>query len=244
MGECMIVRRAGEGGVPDGMTEPTLNDVKTWVKCAGLSYGSLGSPTLATVVADADLCTALMNSQNAVNYMIRSTTLQTAVLGSATAIAKLDASSPFVSVAMTSNSAPSGYAASSSAGTGWNSSQPYRATGSYEGYVTNAVSPPVWIRITIPSAVWPYKFICGGQNCLSNASDYKSSVFRIQASADGSTWVDITAAGLSGNGVNAPALAQVNQYRYYRIYLTAPERSSKWLTFGFKVYGKRKVVVA
>lgn len=99
----------GSTGI-DGSTVLPVDDVQTWLKCANQTYTG---QTAAEVCADSTLCAALMNSANAVNYLVRSATLQTSALASSTAIAALDASSPISNPLMTSNTEPYGTASAS-----------------------------------------------------------------------------------------------------------------------------------
>jgi hypothetical protein len=57
--------------VPDGKTVTPINDVVIWQQCAGLTSTYT---TLDEVLADSCILSALMASNNAVDYMVRSTT--------------------------------------------------------------------------------------------------------------------------------------------------------------------------
>jgi hypothetical protein len=81
--------------IPDGATVTPVDDYTIWLRCAELPniYGSL-----ANVLADSAAMTTLMSSENAVNYMLRSTTNTSGkilyeVVNSETAMEALDASS-------------------------------------------------------------------------------------------------------------------------------------------------------
>lgn len=94
----------GAVSVPDGKTAMPTNDKDIWLKCASLK----SDKTIEEIVNDEQLCAALMSTQNSVEYMMRSANIQRYVLKSVTAIAALDASLPFTTPEMTSNTEPFG----------------------------------------------------------------------------------------------------------------------------------------
>ena len=86
----------GKSNIPDGRTVLPTDDIQIWLHCANIWNKTY--TTLAEVLADTDTLLALINSPNAVDYMVRSTTW---------------AVSTSVPV-MTSNTTPSGVCSSSS----------------------------------------------------------------------------------------------------------------------------------
>jgi len=82
--------------VPDGKTVTPTDDVEIWLKCAGIEDS--GYTTLAEVMADTGVLSALIADSNAVDYLVRSKTF-----------AKSEALVP----AMTSDTTPSGRATAS-----------------------------------------------------------------------------------------------------------------------------------
>lgn len=94
------IRACGGGSpaVPDGKTVTPINDVTIWQQCAGIANPTY--TTLAEILADSGVLSALMASDNAVDYMVRS---------------KGFSGSKSVAVpTMTSNTTPSGEAFASS----------------------------------------------------------------------------------------------------------------------------------
>ena len=89
--------------VPDGKTVTPVNDVEIWQKCAGISSPTYS--TLAGVLSDNSLLMTLMASDNAVDYMVRSTDWATEQ--SVPAMSSNTTSAGAVPT-MTSNIAPSG----------------------------------------------------------------------------------------------------------------------------------------
>ena len=57
--------------IPDGATVTPTDDVQTWLKCAGLNKSYT---TMSEVLADTNTLSALISNNNAVDYMVRSTT--------------------------------------------------------------------------------------------------------------------------------------------------------------------------
>ena len=93
------------GGVPDGLTALPVNNVLIWQRCAGLKTSYT---TAAQVLADTATLKTLINSANAMEYLIRSTTIQEAVLANANAVSILDKSMPVITPSMKSTSSPYG----------------------------------------------------------------------------------------------------------------------------------------
>lgn len=237
----MIVRRAGEAGIPDGMTVMPVNDVNTWLKCAGLSYASLGSPTLATIVANAGWCASLMGSQNAMNYMIRSTAIQAAVLGSGTAVAALDSTDPFITPVMTGNAAPSGYSISISTGSWANESSAYVATQSSTSWFWYTAGSCT-LLLTLPKQIWPYRITCNWSVCDANWNAVSGTGIAFYGSSDGNNWVSLT----SGGGGAIILGARNALYPQYKVVFTKmTSTSQEWVRFhNFKIHGRIKEAAA
>ena len=241
---CVVTNKAGAVQsrtatvaltVPTGDTATPLNNTNTWLLCASINPGDYGNPSLAAVVGNSTLCTALMNSNNAVKYMIRSTAIQTAVLGSSTALTSLDNSSPLISPAMTGGSAPEGYTAISQWGSG-----AYVATTDSIYYATQSGTSG-WAGIKLPYPVWPYR-LQGG----ATGNKEGTYVKKFQASNDGTNWTDISdplSETVSGNGTppikNYTPFSTAVCYQYFRLLYTSRPDSGQIRMRGIKVYGKR-----
>ena len=87
----------GKSNIPDGRTVLPTDDIQIWLHCANIWDKSY--TTLAEVLADTDTLLALITNNNAVDYMVRSTTW-----ASATALVPK----------MTSNTTPEGVCSASS----------------------------------------------------------------------------------------------------------------------------------
>ena len=75
--------------VPEGSTVLPTDDIPTWLACGGLS--STGYTTLSQVLADSTTLLALMSDNNAVDYLVRSTTWATDVCADSTAMTDIGA---------------------------------------------------------------------------------------------------------------------------------------------------------
>lgn len=215
--------------IPDGASALPVNNVKIWVECAGLNYESAGSPTLESIVVNSNLCATLMNSQNAVNYMIRSTAIQTAVLGSTTAIAALDASSPWTSPIMTSATTPVGYSVTANS---QNQGLAYYITSLTNYWEATTGNVDSWCTLQIPVDLWVYK-ICMHQYGTG------TMVRHFYGSTDGESWTDIVSP-FTGTAANADidfeliALPSTTKYRYIKLYNVG----NRMKTSKLKIYGR------
>ena len=63
--------------VPDGKTVTPINDVTIWQQCAGIANTTY--TTLADILADSSILSTLITDNNAVDYMVRSTSFATSV---------------------------------------------------------------------------------------------------------------------------------------------------------------------
>lgn len=239
MAQALITRRGGSGGVEDGTLIPygagqlPVNDAGIWLRSAGLSSGA----TLSGVLADADALSALMNSANAVNYMLRSTEIQTAVLGSAAALAALDASSPIVSPVMTSDTAPTGYVANAN----YDPTNAYKATSAsssveWSSYQYQTVTTD-WVTLEIPSSLFVYRV-----KAYFRCNNSGTRLCKIQASADGSAWTDVTSDESVTSGGEYISGAIPGMWKHFRFIGVANTTASGWYPklaiYGVEIYGK------
>lgn len=74
--------------IPDGSTVTPVNDVSIWLQCAGIS---LGYTTISQVLADSTTLLALMSDDNAVDYLVRSTSWASDITGNSTAMTDIGA---------------------------------------------------------------------------------------------------------------------------------------------------------
>jgi hypothetical protein len=231
---------------PTGSTATPVNVIQTWLHCANIWNKSY--TTINQVLADTSTLLALISSNNAADYMARSTNWASSVCANQTAMGyignnnycanKLLANSTWRNAiynsaymesvlkvkvpTMTSNTAPSGEAFASST----TSSNNY-AYFAFDGVNNTYWSPTRTQAGTINSFVG-YDF---GSPIQINAfnvvflSDYGATAFKIQGSNNrNSGWVDLYhKENVTEDYINA-TFENNNAYRYYR-----------FLTLGVKI---------
>lgn len=222
---------------PEGSTVLPTDDIQTWLACAGITDKSY--TTLNEVLADSTTLLALMSDDNAVDYLVRSTTWASGITADSTAMTDIGAnnycantllsnstwlnaicnSTYFESVlnvkvpTMTSNTAPSGECFGDSV----NSSYDY-----WKAFDKNTST--FWLSgNTFPHNLG-YEFT---QNVKVVAIDIKPNVlngnaraknFKVQ-SYDGSDWVDLyTDIVENSDSVQRFSFINGNNCSKYRVY--------------------------
>lgn len=209
--------------VPDGSTVLPTDDIQIWLNCADI-YDKTTYTTLSDVLSDSTTLSALIADNNAVDYMVRSTTWASGICADSTAMTYIGLnnycantlladsdwlnaicnSTYFESVLnvkvpqMTDNTHPSGIASDSD-----NSSSAYKGLGVYAedpNYVNLENNQNAKVMYEFPSTVTIYKIYMHLRNgsSLSRSFNYKAS-----GSTDGLTWNDMfsgIAWNDSGNG--------------------------------------------
>lgn len=190
--------------IPNGKTVTPINDIQTWLHCGDIWDKSY--TTLEEVFADASTLLALISSNNAVDYMVRST----------------DWAAPtnFVPI-MTSYNTPSGEVSQNP-----NQGAKLEAWRAFDGDDTTfyyakdyqATNQRIYYHATSPAVVDKVKV-------LSNTyvgSDVRINNFKIQASNDGTNWTDLTSQLTYNQSDNDPlyiTLANSMAYEYYAIFV-------------------------
>lgn len=186
--------------IPDGSTVTPTDDIQTWLNCANIWDKSY--TTLAEVLADTTTLSALISSNNAVDYLVRSTTwaIRTGLVPT-----------------MTSNTTPSGAVSGSSiyssaydyykafdvnSSTCWNSLYKSSATGEYIQYQFS--SEVIVSKIKLNSSV-------------TAGTAFRSCVFSVQGSNDGSTWETIATITQTATTDQIFDLNNTKSYKYVRI---------------------------
>lgn len=199
--------------VPDGRTVTPTDDVQTLLNCANI--WDKDYTTLTELMADTTTLASVINSNNAIDYLVRSKTF-----------IKSEALVPV----MMSNTTPSGEASASSVYSSSDMHQPYKA---FDGnsntmwYTANNVGN-AQIRYQLPSAklvkratVRPYYSGTGVVGCALKS-------FTIKGSHDGTTWSEplYTSATLSNAEQTVDcALNNTTFYEYYEVDCTGSYRS-------------------
>lgn len=76
--------------IPDGDTVTPTDNIQKWLNCAGI-FDKTSYTTLADVLADSTTLLALMSDNNAVDYLVRSTTWASGVCANSTAMTDIGA---------------------------------------------------------------------------------------------------------------------------------------------------------
>jgi hypothetical protein len=184
--------------IPDGATVLPTDDIQIWLHCANIWDKTY--TTLAEVLADTTTLLALINSPNAVDYMVRSTTW---------------AVSSALVPKMTSNTTPSGICSASTVNGG---DQPYKAfdddSENSGWHSTSGVQQWIEYEFPIPTVVSMVKI-----HSASNVGGPKVST--VQGSNDGVHYTDI------GSFPNVPTNTWVSQsysnatpYKRWRLNIT------------------------
>ena len=172
----------GEEDIPDGKTVLPTDDVLIWQKCGGVKTKYA---TLSDVLADTVTLLTLINSSNAIDYLVRSTTFATTVCANANAMVDIGLnnyaantlladstwrpalchSTYFESVLnykvpkMTSNNTPTGYARANAVYDSAADYQPWKAfdQNSSSWWLSARDSTSGWIRFDFPEPIRLYR---------------------------------------------------------------------------------------
>ena len=229
--------------IPVGKTATPVDNVQTWLHCANIFDKAY--TTVSQVLTDSEVVAALVISDNAVDYMIRSTGFASTIASDATALGAIKTDDGYcldeilsdatwldaicngnymeilldVKVpTMTSNTTPSGEAYSSSV---WKTG--YEA---YKAFDNNDSTS--WTASQGENHYVQYHFTQAvNVKNVTLKSDYLSgfyglNTFKIQASNDNSTWDDLTETLTNANPANAFDVRLPDNddyYTYYRLYV-------------------------
>lgn len=192
--------------VPDGKTVLPTDDIQTWLACAGITNKIY--TTLAEVLADSTTLSALIASNNAVDYMVRSTTWAV----------------PITVPIMTSDTTPSGVV---SVSTFYDSnSRGYKAFDGNDStrWESANVSPfvNVWIQYQFanPITVAKIKMLLPQRN--------QPATFQLQGSNDGENFT--TVQSYTNDSASQTTKEYTNsdtaEYSYWRLLVTSIHKSS------------------
>lgn len=210
----------GGGGtnIPNGSTVTPTDNIQIWLKCAELTETYT---TLNEVLADDDIMEKLFRSENASDYLVRSTTWTTDIVADQTAMILIGAndycanklvndSTWGMAIAgsaywdrvlvglvptMIDATYPSGEVTATSYDTSGTGYQPYKAFDGNYDYSSNGWMPS---GLFTASENITYNFITKTLNVCKIKVYYKGSggvnniYFKVQSSSDGVDWSDIT----------------------------------------------------
>ena len=237
--------------LPEGSTVTPTDDVPTLIACAGIGNSEI--TTVSGLLADTTTLLAVINSNNAIDYLVRSTTFASDVTADSTAMSYIGLnnyaantlladsdwltaicnSTYFESVlnvkvpVMTSNTTPSGVA---SANVSYDSY--YSAYKAFDGndnstWFSTDTSSAAWVKYEFPQATKCYYARIKPSLMSDNSCMVKAYV--LQGSNDDFT-SDIqqlyTETLPNQNQDVYRVLNNINAYKYYRIYITSSYSSS------------------
>jgi len=246
--------------VPDGKTVTPTGDISIWLACGQRTESYT---TLSEVLADSVCLSALMSDNNAVDYLVRSTTWTSGITADHTAMSYIGLnnyasntllanstwcsaickSAYFDSVLnarvpdMTSDTTPSGVCSADTFQTNYN---PYKAFSSSSGYwwvnTTNYVGH--WIQYKFPSAVKINRI-----DLPSASSIDTNAVWELRGSNDGSNFTTIPNSSGSYRSSNYKKyFVNTTAYKYYRFYCTSATGMTVSLTISrLQFYGRKDV---
>lgn len=199
--------------IPTGATVTPINDVQIWMHCANV--WDKNYTTISQVLADTSLVTTLIASNNAADYMARSTSWANSVTANASAMTKIGAndycankllanstwrnaicnSTYFESVlnvkvpTMTSNTTPYGIAGASSAAYGADAYRVFDGDNTMPGSSwtpsNNAQNNRLYYIFSNPACIKRIDLYYIYAQSLGDLS------FKVQVSDDGTTWNDV-----------------------------------------------------
>ena len=192
--------------VPDGSTVLPTDDIQTWLQCAGITDKTTYT-TLSDILADTTTLSALISDNNAVDYLVRSTTWASGMCADSTAMSYIGLNNYasntlladsdwlnaicnsvyFESVlntkvpTMTSATTPSGEVISDFVGYG--SRPAYLAfdgnTGTWwDNYQNGSSIYPTWIGYTFTSSTRVYRVL--GKNRSESPNAYAPKTMKVQ----------------------------------------------------------------
>lgn len=226
--------------VPNGSTITPTDDIQIWLHCANIWDKAYTS--ISQVLADASTLQALIASNNAADYMARSTTWSTDVTADSSAMSYIglndycaDAllldstwlsaicnSTYFESVlnvkvpTMTSNTVPSGVAsASSKYANDWEAFEAFDSSITTGWLPANDSGAGSWLKYEFVNQIKLYKW-----HISTRASGSLTVRIKLQGSNDNNTWEDIDSYTLTGASDDVTRIidSNVSAYKYLRIY--------------------------
>jgi len=204
--------------IPDGRTVTPTDDIQIWLNCADI--WDKAYTTLAEVLADTDTLTALINSNNAVDYMVRSTTWAVA-----TALVPT----------MTSDTTPEGVASATNV-----YSSTYPAWKAFDGNDDPTTSRWASTSAAAANSTWlRYQFSSPQKPDYAEVFIYDnvSTTYKIQYSNNGVDWTDATSnlTVQQGQKVKVP-LTVPDNISYIQILFTGKSQSGSYSVMTFQTY--------
>ena len=242
--------------IPDGRTITPTDDVQTLLHCAGIF--DKGYTVLSQLLSDTTSLYAVITDNNAIDYLVRSTTFASGITGNANAMTYIGSdnyasdtlltdatwctaicnSTNFESVlnakvpTMTGYTSPSGeviYTSSSGSNPAWYA---FDGDASRSGiYVTGAT--PGYIGYKFTSNTRVYKTV------VQPHIQYNNANYQIQGSTDGVTWTDCSAVTACAGGSTTTIInSSTVDGTYWRAYGTPNASANGGYMYEIQFYGR------
>lgn len=246
--------------LPDGKTVTPTDDIQKWLNCAGI-FDKVTYTTLADVLADSTTLLALMSSNNAADYLVRSTTWASGITANSAAMTDIGAnnycantllddatwctaicnSTYFESVlnakvpTMTSDTTPSGVASASTV-----YSDEYAAWKAFnfsesKGWAAHgSYTTDAWVRYEFDNPMVIKRFVATmtGGSYLNN--------MKVQGSNTGNSddFTDLLTFSVSASGTITENVNNSTAYKYYRVFGTT---NTNGYGYHFQFYGRKDI---
>lgn len=252
----------GGGSVPDGRTVTPIADAQLWIKCAGRDENYT---TLSEILADSVCLNYLMASDNAVDYLVRSTLWVSDVTSNSSAMTYIGtydycaetlladstwlsgilASSYVTSVLttvvpkMTSNTAPEGVAAANSiASTSLDAWKAFNSSESYGWLPASSGTSNVYVNYTFEYDVVVYYAIV--TRLAGGSAATSTCKFRSFNSSD-SKVNQTSNFNMSTGSTNVKKVFSVpDVYRSYELLVVSDSKPDGGTGYKIQFYGRRK----
>ena len=250
---------------PVGETYATTDSVPVLIACAGIGDSEI--TTISGALADLETLTAILESENAIDYLVRSTTFASDVtadsgamtliggnnycantlLGNSTWLNAICNSTYFESVlnakvpVMTSDTTPSGEVITSSNISGFEGYKAFDENTSNSWRVNSNVLNGSYIIYHFTSQVRVNKVVNNYRT--GSSSVVKFTDWELYGSNDNVSYTDIGEINANGDGANVTnILSNSNKYSYYK--LVCKSASASGTNYGFAIlqfYGRQDV---
>ena len=248
MAYLKCLRNVSTTSIPDGSTVTPTDDIQTLLNCANIWDKSY--TTLSELLADSTSLQAVISSNNAIDYLVRSTTWATDMCVDSTAMSYIGLnnyasntlladstwctaicnSTYFESVLnvkvpiMTSNNTPSGVCFASSENSGREAYHTFDGVPT-EIWNSNEINTPVYVGYKFNSEVRLYLAVANFQyNNFVTSTTYK-----YQTSNDNSIYNDVSDSVTASGGVTTKTILTPSNAIYIRAYITAQTTSSSYI---------------
>ena len=244
--------------IPDGRTITPINDVQTLLHCAGIFDKAY--TVLSQLIADTTSLYTVITDNNAIDYLVRSTSFANGITGDNTAMTYIGSdnyaadtlladntwmnaicnSTYFESVlnakvpTMTSNTAPSGVCSASAAVAGYEAYKAFDNNASTFWHVNSTTYTGNWIQYQFAAACKLHIV------SFDMSSIPAGQTWKIQGSNDGLTFTDIKEV----NTLVSPTkyvFDNTTAYTYYRWYCVSGTSTNTLTVTTMQMYGREDV---